>query len=111
MSDIEVEDAVVVDCELDAAPEKVWRALTVPELAARWLDGPEGHSYALIDAEPCTRVRYAWNDPDASEPATVVTIDLSPMPEGRTRFRLTHGIAARTPVAANANRSPMARAA
>ena len=28
---------VVVECGLDASPEKVWRALTIPELAADWL--------------------------------------------------------------------------
>ena len=31
---------VVVECELDASPEKVWRALTVPELVAEWLQVP-----------------------------------------------------------------------
>ncbi len=29
---------VIVECALDATPEQVWRALTIPELAADWLD-------------------------------------------------------------------------
>jgi uncharacterized protein YndB with AHSA1/START domain len=112
-------DEVVVDCELDAAPEKVWRALTVSELAAQWLETeragngrPGAPSYAIIEAEPCSRVRYAWRDDTASEPDTVVTIDLSPAPEGRTHFRLTHSARQRAvPVAVNSNRPPTAMAA
>lgn len=110
-SPIEADDKIVVDCELDASPEKVWRALTLPELAAQWLDTDDGCSYAIVEAEPCSRVRYAWSDPAASEANTVVTINLSPASGGRTRFRLTHGVAAKRPVAANTNRQPMAHAA
>lgn len=117
--DADSTDEVMVDCELDAAPEKVWRALTVPELAAQWLETDRAgesaageRSYALIEAEPCNRVRYAWRDETASEPDTVVTIDLSPAPDGRTRFRLTHSVAERAiPVAVNSNRPPTAVAA
>ena len=69
-------------------------------------------SYSLIEAEPCNRVRYAWHDATASEPDTVVTIDLSPAPDGRTRFRLTHSVAERAIlVAVNSNRPPTAMAA
>src|SRR5690349_15967711 len=30
-------DSILFECELDAPPEKVWRALTEPALLARWL--------------------------------------------------------------------------
>ena len=30
-------DALTFECALDAPPEKVWRALTVPEYLKRWL--------------------------------------------------------------------------
>jgi uncharacterized protein YndB with AHSA1/START domain len=109
------DDDIVVECDLDAAPDKVWRALTVRELAARWLDlsdGADAAGYEVVEALPHSRVRYAWRDQSTDAPDTVVTIDLSPLPEGRTRFRLTHGIAAPAPLmAANINRPPMARAA
>ncbi|MEO3999855.1 SRPBCC domain-containing protein [Mesorhizobium sp. CAU 1732] len=116
MTDL-ADETIVVDCELDAAPDKVWRAVTVPELAEQWItddrERHDGRSYTLLDAEPCTRVRYAWTDRASSEPETVVTIDLTPTPDGRTRFRLTHSIAAREPLcAANTNRPhAMVRAA
>lgn len=114
-------DEVVVECDLDAAPEKVWRALTVPELVEQWLGvHPAGandygeRSYEIVEAEPFSRLRYAWRDRAASEPDTIVTFDLRPLPDGGTWFRLTHGIAAgsRAPVmAANCNSPPLARAA
>ncbi|WP_395383190.1 SRPBCC domain-containing protein [Mesorhizobium sp. UC22_110] len=30
-------DDIVVECDLPEAPEKVWRALTEPEIVAAWL--------------------------------------------------------------------------
>jgi uncharacterized protein YndB with AHSA1/START domain len=115
------DEEVVVECDLDAAPEKVWRALTVPELVEQWLGVVPGGtdeggdpSYEIVEAEPFSRLRYAWRDPATTEPATIVTFDLAPLPGGRTAFRLTHGIAAtaRVPVAAaNSNSPPLALAA
>ncbi|TKT76852.1 SRPBCC domain-containing protein [Aquamicrobium sp. LC103] len=114
-------DETVVECELDASPEKVWRALTVPELAAEWLgidreaaaDAPRP-SYEIVEAEPYRLLRYAWRDETAYPAETEVTFELWPRPNGHTWFRLTHGLpaTARTPVAAaNTNRPPLARAA
>ena len=51
---------VVVECGLDASPEKVWRALTVPELAADWLGAM--HESAPVSGESRhirdRRIRY-----------------------------------------------------
>lgn len=115
-------DEVVVECELDASPEKVWRALTVPELVSEWLDveplrGENRRAlepgYAIVEAQPFVRVRYAWRDEGTSRPDSVVTFDLAPRPEGRTWFRLTHSPAAATVpiVAANGNAPPVMLAA
>ncbi len=30
--------SITVECDLDAPPEKVWRALTEPELLSAWLE-------------------------------------------------------------------------
>ncbi|ODT07659.1 MAG: polyketide cyclase [Mesorhizobium sp. SCN 65-20] len=114
-------DAVVVECELEAAPEKVWRALTVPELVSAWLDVPAhadrsaepGPAYRIVEALPYSRVRYAWTDRNGSEAESLVTFDLAAQPGGGTWFRLTHSFesSART-AAANSNSPPvMARAA
>ncbi|GAA4114973.1 SRPBCC domain-containing protein [Aminobacter aganoensis] len=116
-------EAIVVECELEADPEKVWRALTVPELISAWLDVPaadevsadtSGPAYRIVEALPFSRVRYAWNDASASEPESFVTFDLEAQPGGGTWFRLTHSAESgrRIGGAANSNSPPiMARAA
>lgn len=75
------------------APAKVWRALTDPELIARWGMRPEGFSTTvgtrfkffgtsnrnwrgfieceLLEARPPSRLRYSWIDRDGGEPTFV----------------------------------------
>lgn len=110
-------EEVMVECELDAAPEKVWRALTVPELVGEWLgertELPTGElTYELIDAEPFTRVRYAWHDPETEPAESLVTFEISPRDQ-KTFFRIIHSISntAGIPQAANSNGPPRAMAA
>jgi uncharacterized protein YndB with AHSA1/START domain len=124
-------DDVVVECELEAAPEKVWRALTIPEFVATWLlpndmsEPRAGEKFNLdggkfglstridcevLDAEPQRRLRYSWREAD--DTASVVTFELAPHGEG-TKLRVTHGAAmpAVTMLAANCNAPPLRLAA
>src|SRR5579872_305105 len=77
-----MKDTLVFECELPEGPEKVWKALTVPELLASWLlpndirpvqgarfsfesGGPEGAPGGRIDCEvlkvePLRLLRYSW---------------------------------------------------
>ena len=111
--DRETRDDIVVECELEASPDKVWRALTVPEFVSAWLDPRPGEandqSYEMIDLLPCTRVRYAWRD-GQDDGGTVVTFEIGPGPGGNTWFRLTHS-PTRDACAANGNAPPVALAA
>jgi len=97
-----VEESVILECELPAPPEKVWRALTEPALLARWLppEGPgERAECRLLAAEPNRLVRYGWRG--AASGDSVVTVELSPAADGGTWLRLVHdGLA---PLAANSN--------
>lgn len=116
-------DKLVVECEIEASSETLWRALTEEELASEWLGArparadekePDHVAFRIVDAEPYRRLCYAWHDPEASDAPPLVTIELQPMPNGNTWFRLTHGEAATRSsrmMAANINRPPMARAA
>lgn len=124
-------DDIVVECELEAAPEKVWRALTIPEFVAAWLlpntigEPKAGEKFNLdgsklglgtridcevLDAEPQRRLRYSWREAD--DTASVVTFELAPHGEG-TKLRVTHGAAmpAVTMLAANCNAPPLKLAA
>ncbi|MDZ5697761.1 SRPBCC domain-containing protein [Chelativorans sp. M5D2P16] len=115
------ENRVIVECEIEASPEKLWRALTDEELAADWLgafpmteEGParQGPSFRVLEAEPYSRLRYAWHDPENPDAPRVVTIELAPLGEGKMHFRLTHGATARArqPEPANTD-TPLALAA
>ena len=41
MSDADTD--LVFEATLDAPPEKIWRALTIPALRDRWMDRPGAH--------------------------------------------------------------------
>jgi uncharacterized protein YndB with AHSA1/START domain len=105
-------DAVVVDYELAAAPDVVWRALTESDLLARWLMANDfeptvGHKFTfqanpapnwdgivhceVLEVDEPHRLAYAWRG-GAGEYAldTVVTWTLTPDGSGGTLLHLEH---------------------
>lgn len=116
-------EEVVVECEMEASPEKLWRALTEEELASEWLgarparedgEAPDGPTYRVIEAEPYSRVRLNWHDPDCPDAPSAIIIELERMSSGNTWFRLVHGetvARARHITAANTSMPPLAQAA
>jgi uncharacterized protein YndB with AHSA1/START domain len=111
------EDAELLSLEFALAdpPEKVWRALTEPDIVARWIEPHAeragGCRYALLDAETGKRVSYRWSDGDS--PETVVTFSISTDAVGGTHLKILHSelgstLAAR---AANTNRMCLRHAA
>ena len=103
---------MVVETSLDAPTEKVWRALTVPELAAVWLgaspiaaaDGAGDPSFEILAAEPFDRITYRWLATEAQQTVeSKVTVEIWSEAAGSTRFRLTHMAPSRLPMAANTN--------
>ena len=106
-------DALVFECALDAPPEKVWRALTIPEYLERWLKPERQVDLAVVTAEENKSLTYRWRE--AGQGAilgmedSLVTFELTPTTNGGTWFRLTHAPMA-VPGAANSN-APMMMAA
>jgi len=103
--------SVVMECDLPHPPEKVWRALTVPELLAAWLmpndiQPEEGSCFAfqeeggaadrvdceVLEADPFRLLRYSWRDGEARENSltSTVTFELARAGDGGTRLRITH---------------------
>jgi uncharacterized protein YndB with AHSA1/START domain len=107
---------LVLEYELDAPVEKVWRAISTPALRETWLP-----SVALADAEPlssapCEEIRYRMRDDEPPFLESVVTFQVRPNADGGTRLRIIHGLVdARLqrdqPTAANSNMPCLMRAA
>lgn len=95
-------DSLVFECDFDEPPEKVWRALTEPELLEAWLTKDTSRQSnstdcEIVSAEPHRRLRYRWRDRETvtgdTEPRevdSVVTVELSAGSAGGTHLRLTH---------------------
>ncbi|CCD95895.1 conserved hypothetical protein, Bet v1-like superfamily [Bradyrhizobium sp. ORS 375] len=119
MSDLDADkqgDSLVLDYDLDAPPEKVGRALSIPALRDSWLpDGDLAHD-APISATPGEEVSYRMRDDEPPFLESIVTFQLTPNAVGGTRLRIIHGPAvtramARAPTAANSNARCLMRAA
>jgi uncharacterized protein YndB with AHSA1/START domain len=104
--------SISLEYDLPHSPAKVWRALTEPELVAKWIMANDmqplvGHSFTfraepmpwwdgivhceVLEMEPHKRLRYSWRSgPESSPLDTVVTWTLTPTPSGGTRLALEH---------------------
>ena len=119
MSDTEARQSganLILDYELDASPEKVWRAISIPEFREHWL--PEKHlaDDTPISAEPGEEIRYRMREKEPPFLESIVTFQLAPNLRGGTRLRIVHSLTdartvGRAPPAANTNRRMLMRAA
>lgn len=96
-------DTLRFECDLAEPRDKVWRALSDPALAARWMtpeDAPtKSIAYSLIETEPPHTLRYAWRE--GAELDSVVSFSLAETRNGGTRLTIVHsGLAARAAPAA-----------
>ena len=104
-------DALEFEYDLAEPPEKVWRALTVPELLAAWMmpndirpqtgsnftfAGPDAAiECEILDAVPERLLRYSWReqpgDAARQDPLdSVVTFTLARTVSGGTHLRIVH---------------------
>jgi len=88
------DNSVVTECDLPEAPDKVWKALTVPKLLAAWL--PDALNGEILAAEPHRMLRYRWpgREEDRDERGqtleSVVTFELTGTQSGGTHLRVVH---------------------
>ena len=76
-------DDLIFDAELDAPPERVWRALAEPELREAWL----GEGGEVVEARPAERLVLRWTQ---DEPPSLVTFDLRPAEGGGAHLTIVH---------------------
>ena len=103
-------ETVITEADLDAPPEKVWRAITEPALLAEWLAdsdvcAEEGAAFSIgempetgpvecevLEADPPYEFRVSWRAGEArpDAPASEVSFVLTPTERGGTFLRVIH---------------------
>lgn len=83
---------LVLEYRLDAAPEKVWRAISIPAFRERWLPDGDLSDAAPISTMPGEEVRYRVRDNEPPHLESVVTFQLKPNPQGGTTLRIVHDL-------------------
>ena len=119
MNDLDAErqtKELVLEFELDAPPEKVWRAISIPAVRRKWLPNGELAEAEPVASKPGKEIRYRMRDGEPPFLESVVTFQLIPNAAGGTRLRILHGLTdarleRRPPRPANNNRSCVMRAA
>ena len=79
-------DALVFEADLDAPPEKVWRAIATPEVREAWLGEPEDGEARVAEADPPSRLDLVW---PTREGDSLISFEISPA-EGGSRLTITH---------------------
>ena len=96
MSDIAIDPRekaeIALEYELDAVPEKVWRAIAVAAFRERWLPQGDLAEPEPIASVPGMEVQYRMRDEGASFPDSTVTFRIEPGLQGGTLFRVIHRI-------------------
>jgi uncharacterized protein YndB with AHSA1/START domain len=77
-SDAREETEIALEYELEAAPEKVWRAVTVPAFRERWLPEADLAEPDPIASVPGVEVRYRMRE------------EAAPFPDSTVTFRIIH---------------------
>ena len=103
---------ITLEYDLDAPPEKVWRAIAIPALRERWLPQAD-----LVETEPVAaiqgdEVRYRMREDHAPFLESTVILRIEPGRDGGTRLRIIHRIDAQERrMSANDNLRPISLAA
>lgn len=81
------DDAVVVECDLEAAPDKVWRAIAEPDLRDAWLGEAEAGPAEVRRAEPPGRLDLAW---PTHEGESLISFEIVPSEDGGSHLTIVH---------------------
>ncbi|KAB2707162.1 SRPBCC family protein [Brucella intermedia] len=86
----EQKNGIELDYELNEPPQKVWRAISIPEFREQWLP-----KEALADPEaasvtPGEEVRYRMRDSTPPFLESTVTFRIAPNAAGGTSLRVIH---------------------
>ncbi|TFF21769.1 polyketide cyclase [Jiella endophytica] len=102
---------LVLEVDLEAAPDKVWRALSIEAFRERWLPAEDLADPEPIASVPGEELLYRMREPEYGE--SLVAFRIAANAAGGTRLRILHHLTDTrrvAPRAANGN-APLMRAA
>ncbi|HEY1753233.1 MAG TPA: hypothetical protein VGG29_18395 [Caulobacteraceae bacterium] len=79
-------EALVFEVDLEAPPEKVWRALATSELREAWLGAPEAGPAEVAGERRGERLDLVW---PTREGESLVSFEVSPA-DGGSHLTITH---------------------
>jgi uncharacterized protein YndB with AHSA1/START domain len=80
-------EALVFEADLEAPPEKVWRAIATPELREAWLGEPETGRAEILREDPGERLDLAW---PTREGDSLVSFEIADGENGGTHLTIVH---------------------
>jgi uncharacterized protein YndB with AHSA1/START domain len=83
---------LIFEYELDAPPEKVWRAISTPAFRDRWLPKGDLAQAEPVASKPGEEIAYAMRDNAPPFLESVVTFQVTPNAVGGARLRIIHGL-------------------
>jgi uncharacterized protein YndB with AHSA1/START domain len=83
---------LVFEYELDAPPEKVWRAISIPAFRDRWLPKGDLAQAEPVASKPGEEIAYAIRDDAPPFLKSVVTFQVAPNAVGGARLRIIQGL-------------------
>ncbi|ANL35019.1 SRPBCC family protein [Rhizobium phaseoli] len=112
----EQDSGVELEFDLGDPPQKVWRAVTIPELRERWLPKEALADPDAITVTPGQEVRYKLRDDTSPFLESTVTFTVTPNATGGTCLRVVHELTnvrflVMTKASANSNSPPLMLAA
>ncbi|WP_337022854.1 MULTISPECIES: SRPBCC family protein [unclassified Pantoea] len=111
MSKAEKSNELVQEYQLDAPPEKVWRAISIAEYREAWLPNAVLAEAEPVDCEPGKSIRYRLRDDAPPYLKSDVTFLIAPDDVGGTRLTIVHRIDELNLQAANDENGPLMLAA
>lgn len=86
----EQDSGVGLEFDLGDPPQKVWRAISIPEFRERWLPKEALADPDAVTVTPGQEVRYKLRDNSPPFLESTVTFTIIPTATGGTRLRITH---------------------
>ncbi len=81
---------LVFECELEAQPEKVWRAISIAEFRERWLPSKEMAELEMVSVTSGKQISYRMREIDPPFLESVVTFQVMPGAEQTSILKIVH---------------------